>query len=512
MNRFLFLLIVFSNSLFAQNNCGGLGIILNSQEQVDSFAINYPSHNHIVGNLKIISEGSHITNLNGLNQILSIDGCLTIELNTQLTSLEGLENLTHIGASIELKSNELLENLEGLSGLQQLDNSLIINNCPQIINLNGLQGLTKIGRSLDIQHCDAFENFAGLENIDTIVGKLGVQWSSNFTTFEHLESLQFITRIDLQFSDQLENLNGLENIETLTNQSLIGHCSKLKDLSGLENLRFVEGRLYIRNNPQLENISHLSNLERVSEQLHITDCPSITSISPLHNLMEVAQLKLINLSISNMNGLENLDLIGRLSISNNNELENLEGLNNLTSILGGLLISNNPILNNIEALQKLTNIESFTIVYNEKLSSLWGIHHVDTTNLNYIGIHDNSVLEICNFDNICAYVKNSGWYDIESNGITCNSAVDILQQCEITNPISLTVTVIPNPITDFLTVESTSLLPIEFHLYNAIGQQILATHFTESTTIDFRQFPSGIYFFTFQLNGETQTKKVIKAN
>jgi len=66
--------------------------------------------------LKVYSNNSLI-NLDGLNNVTSIGGGLTINYNSTITNLEGLNNLTTIGGSIFIDNNSGLITLEGLDNI-----------------------------------------------------------------------------------------------------------------------------------------------------------------------------------------------------------------------------------------------------------------------------------------------------------------------------------------------------------------------------------------------------------
>lgn len=99
-------------------------ILLTSQSQVDSFAINYFNCNRIYGNLTVSSPS--ITNLNALFQIDTIDGDFTICDNPNLEDLEGLSSI-HIGGDFWFKNNDavyhLYNNFDFNDGVYILDNS-----------------------------------------------------------------------------------------------------------------------------------------------------------------------------------------------------------------------------------------------------------------------------------------------------------------------------------------------------------------------------------------------------
>jgi hypothetical protein len=97
----ILLLAGFRVPLFCQP-CLQKGITFYSQQQIDSFQINFPACTEIEGDVTI-DDGfpvNNITNLNGLNALTSIDGNLTIRNMDLLPDLSGLYNLVSIGGSL----------------------------------------------------------------------------------------------------------------------------------------------------------------------------------------------------------------------------------------------------------------------------------------------------------------------------------------------------------------------------------------------------------------------------
>src|SRR5690606_16128662 len=91
--------------------CPAGNVSLTSQEQIDTFATNYPNCTEVSGNLTI--QGAN--NLTPLSNLTSVGGYLNIYNNLSLTSLNGLSNLTSVGGNLDIYDNLSLTNLDGLS-------------------------------------------------------------------------------------------------------------------------------------------------------------------------------------------------------------------------------------------------------------------------------------------------------------------------------------------------------------------------------------------------------------
>ncbi len=119
------------------------GISFTSQAEIDSFQINYPDCDDIVGELWI--HGNDISNLNGLSVLTSIGGDLYIDDNEVMANLTGLEGLTYIGGDLIIGSypggNPALASLTGLSGLTFIGGKLHIYVNPSLASLSGLENV-----------------------------------------------------------------------------------------------------------------------------------------------------------------------------------------------------------------------------------------------------------------------------------------------------------------------------------------------------------------------------------
>ena len=153
MKKFLILLfaLFIVNGTMAQD-CLPEGITFTTQAQIDDFQTNYPNCNQIWGDMTIM--GSNITNLNGLSNLNSIGGTLSINNNDILTNLSGLNSLVSIGGSLFIGGysggNPSLASLSGLNSLLSISGNLTINSNDVLTNLSGLNALSGIGGSVII--------------------------------------------------------------------------------------------------------------------------------------------------------------------------------------------------------------------------------------------------------------------------------------------------------------------------------------------------------------------------
>jgi hypothetical protein len=137
--------------LFLENingqNCLPDGILFNSQEQIDSFPIFYPTCNKILGQI-IIQEtfSGDITNLNGLSNLTSTGSTLWIKNNSELSDISGLENISSIGGFFECTNNDGVTDFNSLSNLSSIALGLYIEDNGALTSLDGLENITSLSQ------------------------------------------------------------------------------------------------------------------------------------------------------------------------------------------------------------------------------------------------------------------------------------------------------------------------------------------------------------------------------
>ena len=151
----LICLCIYTTVIYSQN-CLPAGIIFDSQIDINNFAVNYPGCTAIDGNVTIEeSMAGNITSLAGLAQLLSLNGDLIIQNNTDLHNLNGLENINFINGELSIKNNEDLENVAGLNGFNSISSHINIENNPSLNTIAGLSNLFFAGGNVTIFDNDA---------------------------------------------------------------------------------------------------------------------------------------------------------------------------------------------------------------------------------------------------------------------------------------------------------------------------------------------------------------------
>ncbi len=142
-------------------------IELTTQNEIDQFA-DYAFGGPVVDCGIYIKSGDFdpITNLDGLNEITTINGFLDIEQNGELSDLSGLQNLTTINGYLEINSNNALVNLSGLSNLTEVMGDLIIYFNNGLTSLLGLQNLIEISGELVLETNPNLTSISALSGLD----------------------------------------------------------------------------------------------------------------------------------------------------------------------------------------------------------------------------------------------------------------------------------------------------------------------------------------------------------
>jgi hypothetical protein len=203
------LLLTISLIGFSQS-CLPDGITFSKQEQVDNFQTNYPGCIEIEGDTRILS---HIENLNGLVQINSIAGNVSIENNIYLKSLNGLNNLVSIGGDFELIESRYLESMAGFEKLAFVNGNIKIYNNRVLKSLVGFENLSSIQGDLSLRNNDSISYMSGLDSLNSIGGSLAIEYN---LALESLMGMNNLTSIDgnliISYNYSLSSLSGLGKI------------------------------------------------------------------------------------------------------------------------------------------------------------------------------------------------------------------------------------------------------------------------------------------------------------
>ena len=128
----------------------------------------------IKGILQIKDGNSNIRNLDGLENLKTIEGSIYIEGNDRLTNINGLTNLTTVGGFLSIGENDVLTNIDGLARLERVGWSLSIYRNNSLVDVDGLANLTYVGLDLGIGTNPALTNIDGLGSVADVGGILDI--------------------------------------------------------------------------------------------------------------------------------------------------------------------------------------------------------------------------------------------------------------------------------------------------------------------------------------------------
>lgn len=328
-------------------------------------------------------------------------GTLRGETNEGTVSFSILEQSPEMAFSIDISSGELkvldasLFNYEInpiLTGLVKISNGTLFELATVTITLNDIEEDRPFEGDVILTTQDEINQF-GNAGYTRIIGNLTI---GNYGY------------------DDIEDLIALLNIEKIEGPLVIYNCSNLKTTIGLRNLSYIGGHLTIANNPKLQEIRDLDNITNV-DGISISDNLSLSSIDGFNQLTEIrGSLELFDTQLKNLNALENLEYVGTdLTISFNLLLENIDGLFNLSSIGESLALSNNPLLTNLNGLSNASaTISKLYIHKNRTLENIDGLHKIDanefvTINSNYSLKNLDGLLRIQNIIKLEVSENNS---------------------------------------------------------------------------------------------------------
>ncbi len=401
---FTFLCVLLSLVYSFGQSCLPNGITLNTQEEIDNFAANYPGCTEIIGTVLIGTNSGgwpvSLNNLNGLSQITAIGGDLRIRNTTDLYDLSGLNNLTTVGDDLGILDNEDLSSLEGLENLSFVNDNVTIYQNNDLGNFLGLNGLETIGGGISISNNSNLNNLSGFNNIDSLSGIVEIKNNQMLYEIEGFNNLIKLDILAIDNNNNLTNIAGFNNIEKGSIEII--ENDNLSSLLILNNITELDGSINFSYNGQLVTLNNsFNNLTSISGGLSLQYNVALTDVnllpinltsvgkltikggnfedmSAFSNLIEIEEIYIsINDNFTNLNGLQSIDTLTTLEIEYCDSLVNLNGLNNLHHIRDRLVIRLSENLTDISALSNLHHVGgSFLLQSTDELTSLQGLENL----------------------------------------------------------------------------------------------------------------------------------------
>lgn len=435
-----------------------------TQEQVDNFQVNYPYCTVINGTVQI--KGNDINNLIGLEVITEIGGSLNIgngNINNVLINLDGLNNLVSIEYNLRIIGFDGLNDLTGLNSLKTIGGDFNLDGNTNMTTINGLDSLLTIDGSIKLLSTN-LNDIGNLDSISVINKAIKIIDNSNLTDLSGLKNISSIGYgLEISDNDRLTSLN-FSNLKTITDNLIISDNDSLISLAGLDSLTMVgDDGVSIIDNAGLTSLMGLSNLTSIGfGGLTIENNNSLVSLSGLDNIDEnsISSLTISNNSLLStcevqsiceylyyLNGnavifnnaegcnseeeileacdpfevclLEGITFSTQEQINNfesdfpgctkigghvkiqGDDISNLFGLSVLDSIGDDLSIISNPMLVDLQGLSSLTRIEDrLQILSNENLESLEGFEKLKTLGGNIIIESNENLIDFYGLDSL----------------------------------------------------------------------------------------------------------------
>ena len=235
----------------------------------------------------ILKNCKNLTNLNGLKNLLSVDGDFILS-GINLHEFNDLNHLTSV-KSLHITFMHTLESINGLNALSKIKSNLLISNNKNLHSIHGFKSLNSV------------------TNIEII--------KTNLTNCDFLREV-FKTQSDFNgfikiCDNKLENIHFMNGVKSVKS-SLFLHQNKLENLKGLEELKSIGGSLSLSAN-RLISLKALNNLEKINGLLAVTN-NNLQTLEGLENLKEVVSKKWGNIYFTlKIYGNKNLKDISALS-------------------------------------------------------------------------------------------------------------------------------------------------------------------------------------------------------
>ena len=149
--------------------------IVRSREDADALDKEGRCNYTIAGDLEITRINR--TLFEGLNQLSTVEGNLTIYDNDELKNFEGLNDLASVGGNVAIHDNDELVNLKGLSFLQTIGGHFSVSHNDKLTAVDGLIKLNAVVGNVRIDNNNQLANIDGLFGLTTVGGSFTIAFN-----------------------------------------------------------------------------------------------------------------------------------------------------------------------------------------------------------------------------------------------------------------------------------------------------------------------------------------------
>lgn len=451
---FLFDCLFGEQGLMAQCPPGGLSF--STQADVDAFLMDYPNCTALNGG--IFANGSNISNVKGLRNLVSIDGNIAF-FNTSCDSII-LPDLASINGGVQLHQNAQLESVD-LSKLESGLTAEFYSHLNTSLNYLDLRKVNSIGDYFYLHNNVSLE-YLNLTSLISIGGYFYI-FNSGLTDLNTLAALTTINgNCDIASNFNLSDCsalctvlegNGINGMINISNNP--SECSSVDEIAMncdivipdcpdgdvifTEQIQIddfvmmyphctrITGSL-IANGFDISDVSALVNLENIEGDLSFintlcttVDFPNLDSINGHIYFHQNVSLDSVNLSSVFYGDISSV-------YSHNNTLLRSFDLSAIDSLGDSLYIHNNSSLKKLN-LNELKFIDGNLYIHNSGLCDLNQLINLDSINGN-MTISDNSVLTDCS--GLCPIITDEkilGIVVLQGNPAPCDSESNLATYC-----------------------------------------------------------------------------------
>lgn len=235
--KYLILLVFLLAQTLNYAQCPTQAIHINTQDQIDSFPINYLNCTELKNNLFI--SGNTILNLDGLSQLTK---AITLSLDqTHLTNVKGLQNISSY-QKLSISRTLNLKSLYNLKSINHIDTLFLYKN-------KDLESLPQLNNLTEMESVYLSKN----KNLKNLIG------------LKHLERIDEIFVNECASIKSLEPFYRIKQCNSLTISNL--KISAIKGFSKLKELDYLN----IISNKNLSNIKVFFNLDKINLGIKLID-------------------------------------------------------------------------------------------------------------------------------------------------------------------------------------------------------------------------------------------------
>ncbi len=382
-----------------------------------------------------------------------VNGDLVIA-GEDIVNLDGLSELQSVGGRLSIGNNPLLHKINGFESLQNVDGNIFIHSHNALDEVLGFNNLIKTGEGISFSYNENLKTIQGFSSIES-AGSVGVDMNPNLTAIEGFSSmvriesgLSFTNNTSLNSVPAFENVvtlgsfqvGGNENLTmidgpplvTIIDNITISDNRSLTTLEGFESLTSVMHTVNISENPELTSIQAFASLDSIGESLSVDSNTKLIDLNAFSSLRRLGSISLArNDNLINIDGLSSLErlhgagwyFIYDIFIAGNNSLTNLDGFSALTNTeINAIRVSDNKSLVNVNSLTTITKVlGALEITGNEALLSFNGLRNVESVPPGgpfqpYVSISNNaSLLNLDGLASLKVISGNGATLDVSDN-------------------------------------------------------------------------------------------------